>query len=124
LPEALWCSFVPPVTAGGGWWFEKVGQWLSGADVVPKGNRRLHAVGVGAEYRDERNRLAIETLDAPLVAVGAPVLLEFRDDLPKPEGGVHVNLFNNVWGTNFPQWFGEEARFRFVMRPATVSAGG
>lgn len=124
LPEALWCSFVPPVTAGGGWWFEKVGQWLSGADVVPKGNRRLHAVGVGAEYRDERDRLAIETLDAPLVAVGAPVLLEFRDDLPKPEGGVHVNLFNNVWGTNFPQWFGEDARFRFVMRPATVSAGG
>jgi hypothetical protein len=145
LPEALWCSFVPPVTAGGGWWLEKMGQWVSSVDVVPKGNRRLHAVGSGVEYRDQAtgdrrqatgertavdrrlstvDSLVIETVDAPLVAVGAPALLEFGDDLPRAEEGVHVNLFNNVWGTNFPQWFGEDARFRLVIRPATASAEG
>jgi hypothetical protein len=29
---------------------------------------------------------------------------------------MHVNLFNNVWGTNFRMWFDEDARFRFVLR--------
>lgn len=127
LPEAIWYSFVPPVTAGG-WWLEKLGRWVSSQDVVPRGNRRLHAVGSRVEYREEAlstvDSLVIETVDAPLVAVGEPALLEFREDLPRPEEGVHVNLVNNVWGTNFPQWFGEDARFRFVIRPARASVGG
>lgn len=29
---------------------------------------------------------------------------------------MHINLRNNVWGTNFPMWYGEDARFRFVWR--------
>jgi hypothetical protein len=124
LPEAVWCSFVPSVAADGGGWLEKMGQWVASVDVVRRGNRRLHAVGAGVEYRDGQDRLMVETLDAPLVAVGAPALLEFSGDLPQPKDGVHVNLFNNVWGTNFPQWFGEDARFRFVLRPAKASAGG
>ena len=28
---------------------------------------------------------------------------------------VHVNLFNNMWGTNFPQWIGGGTRSRFVL---------
>jgi hypothetical protein len=98
------------------WWVEKLGEWLPAADVVPNGNRRLHAVGTGVLSRDATGRLLIETLDAPLVAVGTPSLLDFRNDLPPPAEGVHVNLCNNVWGTNFPQWFGEDARFRFTLR--------
>ena len=41
-----------------------MGQWLSSVDVVPRGNRRLHAVGTGVEYRDATERLLVETLDA------------------------------------------------------------
>ena len=34
----------------------------------------------------------------------------------QPAGGaMHVNLYNNVWGTNFPMWYEEDARFRFVL---------
>ena len=116
LPETLWCSFMPPVATGGAWWMEKLGEWLPTTDVVPNGNRRLHAVGAGVAYRDATDELMIETIDAPLVAIGEPSLLDFRNDLPEPEEGVHVNLFNNVWGTNFPQWFGEDARFQFACR--------
>jgi hypothetical protein len=29
---------------------------------------------------------------------------------------MHFLLFNNLWGTNFPMWSGEDARFRFVLR--------
>jgi len=122
MPEALWCSFAPPVAAGGAWWVEKLGQWLSTSDVVSNGNRRLHAVGAGVAYRDAADELVIETVDAPLVAIGEPSLLDFRNDLPESDAGVHVNLFNNVWGTNFPQWFGEDARFQFVCRFGDVSS--
>jgi hypothetical protein len=26
---------------------------------------------------------------------------------------MHFNLYNNVWGTNFPMWYEDDARFRF-----------
>ena len=117
LPEALWLSFVPPIAPGAAWSLHKLGQWLPATDVVPNGNRRLHAVDTGVAYHDDTSRLLIETLDAPLVAVGSPSLLDFRNDLPDPAEGIHINLFNNLWGTNFPQWFGEDARFRFVIHP-------
>ncbi|NOG48471.1 MAG: hypothetical protein HND48_02750 [Chloroflexi bacterium] len=51
-----------------------------------------------------------------LVAPGRPSLLDFHNRLPDMSGGVHFNLYNNVWGTNFPMWFEDDARFRFVLR--------
>ena len=27
----------------------------------------------------------------------------------------HFNLFNNIWNTNFPMWYEDDARFRFVL---------
>ncbi len=121
LPEALWYSFTPPVAADGSWSLHKLGQWLPSTDVVPNGNRRLHAVESGVAYQDATHRLLIETLDAPLVAIGTPALLDFTNDLPLVSDGIHINLFNNIWGTNFPQWFGEDARFRVVIRPDAAS---
>jgi hypothetical protein len=32
-------------------------------------------------------------------------------------GGVHCNLSNNAGGTNYIMWFGEDMRFRFLLRP-------
>ena len=107
---------MPPVVAGAAWWVEKLGQWLPTTDGVRNGNRRLHAVGAGVRYRDETDELLIETIDAPLVAIGGPALLEFRNDLPQADQGIHINLYNNVWGTNFPQWYDDDARFRVVCR--------
>ena len=47
--------------------------------------------------------LAIDTLDAALVAPGdTHHLLDFAGrEQPRCEGGMHVNLFNNLWGTRF-----------------------
>lgn len=114
-PEAFWFSFSPVAPDVEAWTLEKLGQHVSPLDVVHGGGRGLHAVGSGAVYDDGRHRLAIETLDAPLVAPGEPSLLDFNSRQPPLEKGMHFNLFNNVWGTNFPQWDGEDARFRFVL---------
>ncbi len=115
LPEALWFSFAPVITDRRGWWFEKMGQLVSPLDVVRSGNRKLHAVGSSVFYRDTHHRLVIDTLDAPLVAPGEPSLVNFNNQQPNMQGGVHFNLYNNVWGTNFPMWYDDNARFRFAL---------
>jgi len=28
---------------------------------------------------------------------------------------MHFNLLNNLWGTAFPQWQGDDTRFRFQL---------
>jgi Domain of unknown function (DUF5054) len=115
LPEALWLSFQPPAPDPDGWRLEKLGSRISPRQVVSRGGRTLHAVERRVTYRDDRGGMTLETLDAPLVAPGRMSLLDFHDRLPEPEEGVHVNLFNNVWGTNFPMWCEEDGRFRFSL---------
>lgn len=116
LPEALWLTFAPPGLQPRGWTLDKLGQPIDPLEVVRDGNRRLHAVGRGAAYQDARGRLELETLDAPLIAPGEPSLLNFTNRQPPLRQGMHVNLYNNVWGTNFGMWYGEDARFRFALR--------
>ena len=60
--------------------------------------------------------MTIESLDAPLVAPGQPSLLDFNNNQPDMSQGVHFNLYNNVWGTNFPMWLEDDCRFRFRLR--------
>ena len=112
-PHALWLSFAP-ARGQGGLSFTKLGEPIDPADVVEGGGRALHAI-------DGEIRLAggavVETLDAPLLAPGARDLLwKRRNPLPRPGAPFHVNLYNNVWGTNFPQWFGGDAAYRFTIR--------
>ncbi len=116
LPEALWLSFVPLAEAPDGWRFDKSGQAVNPRDVVSKGARSVHAVTDGASYHDAHGSLHLETWDAPVIAAGRRTLLDFDDRLPDMTGGVHVNLYNNTWGTNYPQWLGDDLRFRFVLR--------
>ncbi|HET8840986.1 MAG TPA: DUF5054 domain-containing protein [Ktedonobacteraceae bacterium] len=116
LPEALWCSFQPATTSMQGWSFSKVGTVLSPLEVVSRGNRTLHAIHQEVRYTGEEGAFQIETLDAPLMAPGRPSLLDFADTQPEMSGGIHFNLYNNVWGTNFPMWYEEDARFRFRLR--------
>ena len=42
--------------------------------------------------------------------------LRFFERQPDLSAGIHCNLFNNAWGTNYIMWFGEDMRFRFVLR--------
>ena len=54
----------------------------------------------------------METLDAPVVTLGVKSPLSFSNVQPDLSGGIHCNLFNNAWGTNYIMWFGEDMRFR------------
>jgi len=113
LPEALWFSFCPRTATPAGWAFDKMGRVVSPLDVVRYGNRRLHAVHEAVTYSGEDGNLILRTWDAPLVAPGTPGLLDFNQRQPDLRKGVHVNLYNNIWGTNFPMWYSNDAQFRF-----------
>lgn len=124
LPEATWCSFVPPVTQPERWTLDKLGQAVSPLDVVRRGGRSLHAVGEGMAYDGPDGALRIGTLDAPLVAPGAPNLLDADPPVPDLAGGFHVLLHDNCWGTNFPMWSEGPARFRFALTAGGRAATG
>ena len=116
LPEALWFSFNPLVTDPAAWMMDKMGQSISPLDVVHNGARNLHAVHRGVKNDDGTTCICIESLDAPLVAPGTPRLTHFDNMQPQLEHGMHFNLYNNIWGTNFPTWYEDDAVFRFQLR--------
>ncbi len=116
LPEAMWLSFLPQAPESQGWMLEKVDRWVSPLDVVRGGNRQMHAVSGALRYQDAQGRLSIETLDAPVVALGERSPIAYSTAQPDMAKGIHFSLYNNAWGTNYIQWFGEDTRFRFVLR--------
>ena len=75
--------------------------------------------------KSELGALMIYPLDVPLYSAG------LLSPFPTPSvntsaaswlaaGGVHFNLHNNIWNTNFPQWYpfveeDESALFRFEL---------
>jgi len=115
MPEALWLTFQPAASDTRGWLLDKSGSRISPFDVVTGGNRSMHAVLGGLHYKGPEGTLDIETLDAPVVALGRREPQYYSRDLPDLAKGFHFSLFNNAWGTNYVMWFGEDMRFRFKL---------
>ena len=116
LPEAMWLTFSPPAISANSWNLEKVNETVLPLDVVRGGGRAMHAVQeVVSCKNNDGNRLAIRTLDTPVVAVGKRTPLNFTLEKPDLLGGIHFSLFNNAWGTNYPQWGVGDWLFRFEL---------
>jgi hypothetical protein len=131
LPEATWFSFQPAVPAvdSTSWTMSKLNQKISPLEVMRNGSRSMHAVdenGISVVSACGRAVLNIRSLDAALVSPGKPTPFPIVDAAPDLSQGMHFNLHNNVWGTNYVMWWpyqtGEGTiRFRFVV---TVEEGG
>ena len=116
MPEALWLSFQPATSDPHSWLLGKSGSMVSPFDVVAGGNRSMHAVLDGLHYRGPEGTMMIQPLDAPVVALGKEHPWYYTTDQPDLDKGFHFCLFNNAWGTNYVQWFGEDMRFRFRLK--------
>lgn len=115
LPEASWFSFVLKVDNPNLWMMDKLGDKVSPLNVVKNGNRSLHAVNTGVYYNGSDGQVHLETLDAPVLSPGEKRMLRFDQNFAPLTGGMHFNLHNNVWGTNFPMWFEDNMKFRFAI---------
>jgi hypothetical protein len=93
------------------WTVGKLSSSFCATDVDLFGSTHLHAVNeeAGVRISSGQTALQLRTLDAALVS------LEYKTALPNPvrkvlDGGrvaqnAYVNLCNNFWTTNYPNWY-------------------
>lgn len=111
-PEALWFEVDLKPSGDDRVLFKKLGGLIDPADVISGGNRKLHAVEE-IQIQTAAGTCSVIPYDSPLVSVGGRHLYDVDDRQESPEDGLSFLLCNNRWGTNFPQWFGENARFSY-----------
>ncbi|MCD9023540.1 DUF5054 domain-containing protein [Cohnella silvisoli] len=115
LPEASWFSISPKVNNANLWKMDKLGSLISPLEIVKDGNRSFHAINTGLYYDGADGRVALKTLDAPVVSMGKANILNFDNTFADMSGGLHFNLHNNLWATNFRSWYEEDSLFRFSL---------
>ena len=90
--------------------FTKLDSDVEANDIVLNGNRNLSAV-----QNVKLQNCKITNYDSPLVSVGKGKILHFDNEYSKLSNGLTFVLYDNVWGTNFPLWYGDNAYFRFTI---------
>jgi alpha-mannosidase len=73
-------------------------------EIIPGGNRHLAAVASGVAITDAGGGVGLCPIDSPLVSLDRPGLWRFSLDFTPEKPAVFVNLYNNMWNTNFPLW--------------------
>lgn len=127
LPETMFISFTPDTETDGAkadplWEMKKLGQWQkTEGDVVAGGSKHLHGIGIGGGFRFSKTGadgaaryLEIEAMDAPVINLGEPLGFPIPcEELEDPWDvepdldtfGVSSVFWNNLWGTNYVQWY-------------------
>ena len=102
IPQACWLKFC---NFSENWQLHKLGNWCNPEDVI--GSPLICAVDQGV--RNER--VLIHPIDSALVAPFGRRLLQYNQTDIKQD--LYFNLYNNIWNTNFPIWYSDDAIFRF-----------
>ncbi len=75
------------------------------ADIVRGTNRHILAVSTGVTLSGSSNiGTSICPIDSPLVSLDQPGLWKFSMDFEPRKPIVFVNVYNNMWNTNYPLW--------------------
>lgn len=106
LPQAFWLKFKGFEE---NWELNKMGKWIKPADIL--GSPLISAVYEGIRNPD----FEIITEDAALVAPFGRKLLRYNEKNLTQD--LYFNLYNNIWGTNFPMWYSDDAKFVFEINP-------
>lgn len=104
-PEGGWLCFPfnvdkPTFTVG------RLGGPIDPAkDIIPGTNRHLMTATTGVAITGvNKSGVALTSADAPLVSLGEPGLWKFSMDYVPTTPTVFINLYNNMWNTNFALW--------------------
>ncbi|MBQ9084029.1 MAG: DUF5054 domain-containing protein [Clostridia bacterium] len=104
LPQALWLKILGLEES-----FEirKMGVWIRPEKIL--GSPLISATDFGVRNEE----YTIESLDCALVAPYGRQLLRYGVCTEKQD--LYFNLYNNIWNTNFPMWYSDNALFRFLI---------
>lgn len=105
LPQAFWFK-IKGLTED--WELDKLGCWIKPDDII--GSPLISAVNSGIRNKD----VEIEMVDSTLVAPYGRNLLRYN--LAGLKQDLYFNLYNNMWNTNFPQWYSDDSIFRFNVK--------
>ncbi|PSL45656.1 glycosyl hydrolase family 38 [Chitinophaga niastensis] len=104
-PEGGWLCFPfavkkPDFTVG------RLGGPINPAtDIISGSNRYLMAVNSGVSITQaDKSGVGLTPMDAPLISLGEPGLWKFSLEHSPEIPAVFVNIYNNMWNTNFPLW--------------------
>lgn len=94
------------------WKIIKIGKEINPFCIVDKGNKNLHGV-----EKILNKDITFLNLDSPLVSFQGESILNFNQNLYR-KNGFSINIYNNIWGTNFPLWYEDDidSEFKFIWR--------
>ena len=105
LPQAFWLKFKGMEEK---WELSKMGGlWVKPDRLI--GSPFISAIDKGVRG----GSVCIESLDAALVAPYGRRLLRYGEERGSED--LYFNLYNNIWNTNFPMWYGDDGLFRFIL---------
>lgn len=112
-PESYWLSFntdgILSIVA------EKLGERVDLLDVVEAGNRQQHGIDHYVDLITSQGTIRVESEAAFLVNVGEANGINYSLEYPDKQGGIHFNLSNNLWNTNFCYWNEGSLTYRFTI---------
>ena len=105
LPQAFWFKIKGLEED---WQLQKMGVWISPEEII--GSPLISAIDKGVKNPS----VEIESWDCALVAPFGRQLLQYN--LKNCKQDLYFNLYNNIWNTNFPMWYSDDALFRFFLK--------
>ncbi len=97
--------------------FKKLGSYINPYDIVYNGNRNCSAV-MDVKFSNSKGSYKIKSVHSPLVSLGKGKIMRFDNNYEDvKKDGISFILHNNIWGTNFPLWYSDNAYFRFEISP-------
>ena len=100
------------------------GVYDPACDIADDANHVHYATDGVVDVTDEISGLTIVSKDIPLFSLGAPGTYRFAHTYEQSAPTLYFNTFNNMWGTNFPQWIGGDFRYRFILLAHAAQDGG
>ncbi|MFD0679882.1 MULTISPECIES: DUF5054 domain-containing protein [unclassified Paenibacillus] len=86
-------------------------------DIVRSSSTLLQCCENFVDVSDGTVGMAIVPLDSPLFFIGRNGMWDYEHDYKPEKPEINFNLFNNWWGTNFPQWVGGSLSYRYRLIP-------
>lgn len=93
--------------------YNKLGNYINPYDVVESGNRSNSAVLNIHCLSPQKQAFTITNIHCPLVSLGKGKIMLFDNIFEDVEkDGLSYILHNNIWGTNFPLYYSDNAYFK------------